>query len=38
MNPESECCGASPYLGNPDYGRCGACKEPCEFRYPEDDE
>ena len=38
MNPESECCGASPWLGDVDYGRCGECKECCEFYYPEDEE
>jgi hypothetical protein len=27
----SECCGASPWLGNEDLGRCGDCKEWCEF-------
>jgi len=27
----SNCCGATPYLGNTDYGRCSDCKENCEF-------
>jgi len=27
----SDCCGASPWLGNVDMGRCGDCKENCEF-------
>lgn len=31
MNIESDCCGASPWLGNTDLGICGACKEHCEF-------
>jgi hypothetical protein len=31
MNIESDCCGASPWLSNPDLGICGRCKEHCEF-------
>ena len=27
----SDCCGANPWLSNPDLQRCGACKEWCEF-------
>jgi hypothetical protein len=27
----SDCCGATPYLGSTDYGRCSDCKENCEF-------
>ena len=27
----SECCGASPWLDNIDLGRCGDCKECCDF-------
>jgi hypothetical protein len=27
----SDCCSASPWLGSIDYGRCGDCKECCEF-------
>jgi len=30
-NLMSECCGASPWLGNTDHGRCGDCKECCDF-------
>ena len=36
MNAESECCGASPWMGDADYGICGECKEHCEFSYPEE--
>lgn len=32
---ESDCCGAAPWLGNPDLERCGACLEWCEFVEPE---
>jgi len=31
MSYVSDCCGASPYLGDIDYERCGQCKEWCEF-------
>jgi len=31
MSLISVCCGATPYLGNTDYGRCSDCKENCEF-------
>lgn len=31
MNLESECCGAPPWLDNPDLNRCSNCKEWCEF-------
>lgn len=31
MSFSSDCCGASPWLGNPDLERCGACLEWCEF-------
>jgi len=31
MNYFSNCCGAPPYLNNIDLGRCGDCKENCEF-------
>ena len=27
----SDCCGAPAWLGNVDVGRCGDCKENCEF-------
>tara|TARA_B100001063_G_scaffold44498_1_gene38284 strand:- start:460 stop:567 length:108 start_codon:yes stop_codon:yes gene_type:complete len=27
----SNCCGASPWLGDIDSERCGDCKENCEF-------
>ena len=31
MSLISVCCGATPYLGSTDYGRCSDCKENCEF-------
>jgi len=31
MELVSECCGALPWLGDADYGRCGDCKENTEF-------
>ena len=34
----SNCCGATPYLGSTDYGRCSDCKENCEFIDEESDE
>ena len=37
MNAESECCGASPWMGDADYGICGECKEHCEFSDPEEE-
>lgn len=27
----SDCCGASPWLGDIQYERCSECKENCEF-------
>ena len=27
----SECCNATPWLGDTEHGRCGDCKENCEF-------
>lgn len=31
MELVSNCCGANPWLGNPDLERCGDCLEHCEF-------
>ena len=31
MELVSNCCGANPWLGNPDLERCGDCLEWCEF-------
>jgi hypothetical protein len=30
-NLVSNCCGANPWLNNPDLERCGDCLENCEF-------
>jgi hypothetical protein len=30
-NLVSNCCGANPWLNNPDLERCGDCLEHCEF-------
>lgn len=31
MELVSNCCGANPWLNNPDLERCGDCLEHCEF-------
>ena len=33
MSFVSVCCGATPYLGSTDYGRCSDCKENCDACY-----